>query len=62
MTKFKKYLTIGFAIVAVAMSSIACNDPKKSVIDTVSTVQTETQKAACAAAKAAGQPTGTLCK
>ena len=62
MTKFKKYLTIGFAIGIIAISSTGCDNPKEVVIETISTVQTEIQEGVCTGAEAVGGETGTLCK
>lgn len=63
MTKTKRSILITIAILALALSSLACGgDPKTAVIETISTVQTEVQEGVCTGADAVGAETGTLCE
>jgi len=62
MTKTKRYILIATAVLALAFSSIACDEPGDAVLETISTVQTEVQEGVCTGADAVGAETGTLCK
>lgn len=62
MSKTKRYILITIAVLALAASSIACEDPKVVVIETISTVQEEVQEGVCTGADAVGAETGTLCE
>lgn len=62
MHKTKRLITITIAIAAIALSSIACDNPGEVVIETISTVQTEVQEGVCTGAGAIGAKTGTLCE
>lgn len=62
MNKVKRFITITIAAVALAISSLACDDPGIVVIDTITTVQVEIQEGVCTGADAVGAETGNLCE